>query len=186
MKNSLLRDAFKWGAANAGITFAIALLLPIPHILDAKVIILLSPVLGFIVGVALQILNFLASEAVRFIEYQLTKVEGVTWSNHSAVRRVRSMTACGLWGAGILLSLIILVVFTQSTVSDAGFFVLMPTISTVWGFALGIIAYFFFWALRPILGYILPIGDYFRVSVIRGFRALMHLYQKWKHHDYRS
>lgn len=186
MKNSLLRGTFKWGATYACINFAMALLLPMPPTLDAQVIIFLSPVIGFVGGAALHTLNFLASEAVRFIEYQLTKVEGLTWSNHIAVRRVRYMTTCGLWGACFFLLFLILMTFTQPIEDDPVFFILVPTFLAVFGFVLGLITYFFFWGMFPILGYILTRGEYFRVPVIRGFRALMQLYQKWKHHDYRS
>lgn len=187
MKNSLLRGTLKWGATYASIIFAMTLLLPMRSILDTQMIIFFSLVVGFIVGVALYILNLVASEAVRFIEYQLTKVKGVTWSNHSAVLRVRSMTAYGRRGACFLLLFYICLVFTDPTVFKADLAVFwIGTGAVVMGSVLGVITYFFFWGVFPILGYIRTGAEYFRVPVIRVFRALMQLYQKWKRHDYRS
>lgn len=189
MKSSLLRGTLKWGATYAGINLAMALLLPMPFPLDAQVALIISLVVGFIGGIALQIMNFLASEAVSFIEYQLTKVEGLPWSNHNAVRRKHSMTACGLWSAGFFLALFIVGTVIAATNPAGGWAggdeelfamtILLPVILPVFGFGFGVLGYFIYWGVRPILDFLFYLAGV-------AYRTLMQFYKKWKHHDYRS
>jgi len=96
VKNSFLKGSLKWGVILASLNVVTALVLPMANGFDSQAILIISPVTGFVGGVVLHILNFLASEAIKYSEYRLTKVEGLVWSNHTAVRRVRIMTASGL------------------------------------------------------------------------------------------
>ena len=77
MKQSFLGDTFKWGFILACITSVIPFVVPMSNKYDSDVILIFIPVVGFVCGVIVVILNFLASEAIKYSEYRLTKVEGV-------------------------------------------------------------------------------------------------------------
>lgn len=189
MKNSFLRDALKWGAALACLNFVMALLLPMSNSLDPQAILILSPLTGFVGGIVIHILKFLASEAVMYSEYRLTKVEGSTWNNQNALLRVASMTLCGLLGGGIALWGIAMIAIDHYSDEELLIVPFAPLFLVV-GFGFGVFAYFFLWVLGLILSYLSP-----RTKTLRGeaFReagkltaTLKQLYQNWKSHDYRS
>jgi hypothetical protein len=180
VKNSFLKGSLKWGAILAGLNVVTALVLPMANTFDSQAILIISPVTGFVGGVVLHILNFLASEAIKYSEYRLTKVEGLAWSNHTAVRRVRIMTASGLLGGGLFLGVVAIIAFTIHG-NEFGPVPFAPLFVAI-GFGLGVITYFVLWAI----GYFIPGRDKVITETGKLTITLKQLYQKWKSHDYRS
>ena len=151
---------------------------------DSDVILIFIPVVGFVCGVIVVIFNFLASEAIKYSEYRLTKVEGVAWCNQTAVRRVRFMTVCGLLGVGLMLVQLVDFAFSTNRYIPDPIEVIVLPIGGVIGYGFGVISYFFLW----ILFYLTPKSKPSRDKAIKAAgkfnTSLNQLYQKWKNHDY--
>lgn len=185
MKNSFLKGSFKWGAMFACINVIMALVLPVSNSLDLKAVLILSPISGFVGGVVLHILNFIASETIKYHDYRLAKAGGV-WSNHNAIRRARFITVCGLLGVGVLLGVVTVIAFSTYPPHGNGLAPLFAPLFAVVGFGLGVITYFFFWALASLISRTNPFRDEAFRDAGKFTTTLNQLYQKWKNHDYRS
>jgi hypothetical protein len=184
MKNIHLKNSLKWGANLAGINFVIALLTPNPLITEPLALMLLSPVLGLIGGVVIYLLNFVTNEAVRFVEYQTTKVEGVSWDSRRAVRRVRLQTIFGLSGATIgLLVAVLSLYFGEKSVEAM---LLAPTAGAVFGFIFSVILF----CTCAAIVFVMYLVEKALPTISQLYQKLKQrvttAYHKWKSHDYRS
>jgi hypothetical protein len=143
-----------------------------------------SLVLGLIGGVVIYLLNFVTNEAVRFVEYQITKVDGVSWDNHSAVRKVRLQTVFGLSGAAIGLLIAVLVLYFGEKSSET--MLLASTAGAVFGFILGVILFCIYVATHSVFYLVDKILSTISQLYQKLKQHLTTAYQKWKNHDYRS
>ena len=189
MKNSFSRDALKWGVTLACLNFVISLVLPMSNGLDPQAMLILSPVTGFVGGVAIHFLNFLAVECVRYSKYRLAKVEGSKWNNIHAILRVEGITVCGQIGGGVALTILLIVVFSAANDGELIIVPLAPLLLVI-GFGFGALAYFSFWALGLILSYLSPrtkpLADKTFRMAGKLTATLKKQYNNWKNHDYRQ
>ena len=181
MKNSFLTNGIKWGGILAGINFVIALLTPNPGLVEPLALMLVSLVLGFIGGVMLYLFNFVANEAVRFVEYQRTHVVGVPWDNHNAIRKMRLQTGFGLAGAAIYLLFSVLILYGEPP--SFGAILFTPIGFAVFGFIAGVILFCILFSVPLVLRFLAS-----KISQLyqKLNPPLTTTYQKWKNHDYRS
>ena len=182
MKNGFDSAPLKWGAALACLNFVVTLFLPMSDKLDMQAVVIISPLTGFTGGVVIYILNFVATEVVKYSKYRLTELKRTKWNNISALLSEQGITAWGKIGAGLALGLLILIVYGIST-EEARTLPPFTPLFLVAGFGFGISVYFFQWALGATLS---GLSEKVVPPLKQLYTRLKQLYTRWKNHDYRS